>query len=143
MEYKRLLLLTKQRGRDMPPTERRAVISNIIALEKLIAGRLARQMLTGAFTLNLSRLPPRIRKLMQRMLNRRLHIIYSIERERKLNLKIAEDRNKKVEEVSILLFLKQPNNVGNLSPLQKLSDTSTENQEKHKSTLRGVDINNK
>lgn len=82
-EYKRMLLLYKARGRSISLPQKRVLVRRIVVLERLIVRSLIKQFSTGAFQLNLSKFPPRLRIILQRILNRRLHIIHFLERKRK------------------------------------------------------------
>ena len=129
--YERLLLLLRLKGNDMPPKQKKALIKQIIALEKSICKSIVKQFLTGTLILNITSLPPRVQKLAQRMLNRRLHIIYHLQNTHNQTLQLHKKHKEEISKLSFNLF-KQSNNVGNLTPLQKLSSSQTENTTKHK-----------
>ena len=132
-EYKRLLLLIKN-GKQMGFEQKRAVVSKIIRLEKILIKALTQRMLTGAFMLNFSQFPREWHPALQRMLNRRLHIISCLEQERKKAQKMELDKQKEIEIVSVLCNLqnKKVDNVGNLSPLQKIANVQSENKKSTK-----------
>jgi len=132
-EYKRLLLLIKN-GKQMGVEQRREVVSRAIRLENMLIKALTQRMLTGSLMLNVSQFPPRLRAVLQRMLNRRLHIIYCLEDERKKAQKMELDKKKEIEIISVLFNVKQKqmDNVGNLSPLQKIANIQSENTESTK-----------
>ena len=132
-KYKRLLLLIKN-DKQMSLEQKREVLSKALKLENMLIKTLTQRMLTGSLMLNISSLPPRLRVALQRVLNRRLHIIYCLEHERKKAQKKELDKKKEIEIISVLFNLQQKkvDNVGNLSPLQKIANVQSENKKSTK-----------
>ena len=95
-KYKRLLLLIKN-DKQMSIEQKREVISKILKLENMLIKALTQRILTGSLMLNISSLPPRLRVALQRVLNRRLHIMYCLEQERKKAQKKELDKKKEIE----------------------------------------------
>lgn len=139
--YNNFLSLYRSRGRELPPKERRVLIKKILVIEKLIVRKLMRQMLTGGLILNISHFPPRIQKLLQMMINRRMHIIYTMKVYQMRNERLKKERDEQVKEIAMSYFFRQPLERNFRSVFQIFSDTKNDN--KVKKDINNNIINNK
>ena len=101
--YKKLLLLLRERGRSLPPPQKQALIRKILAIEQIMIQFLVGKMLTGGLDLNISKLPPRLQRLVRLALNRRLHIIYTLEKIQQRQKKHEKEKKKELERISFAL----------------------------------------
>lgn len=128
-EYKELLQKLKSKGRHITPVQRKQITARLVTLESALTKQIMKQMLTGALILNLSKIPARLRAIVQRALNRRLHIIFMLHEIEKQAKKRQLEKSEEEKVTSIFYNLQQSkkNNVGNLTPLQRMD--SKQNQE--------------
>lgn len=132
--YRKMVLLLRQKSKDMPAKQRQGMVGAIISLEQKLVSALASKILTGGLDLNIAKYPPRIRKLLQVALNRRLHIVRTLEKIRQEQVKQKEERKKELERISFA-HLKQEKieTLGNLT--NTFSSFAKENSEQKKKVL--------
>ncbi|MFT4967202.1 MAG: hypothetical protein ACI9CD_000199 [Candidatus Deianiraeaceae bacterium] len=134
IEYKKLLLLLQKDGRGISKDTKKVIVNKIIVLEKALIKILLKRMLTGAITLNITQFPPRIRIILQRVLNRRLHIIYMLEKIKKESLM---DRDKKKDILSNVLLISESNAGTQLSSMT-FNDISMQNKKSKKVNIQKI-----
>ncbi len=134
IEYKKLLLLLQKDGRGMSKDTKKVIVNKVIALEKVLIKILLKRMLTGAITLNITQFPPRIRIILQRALNRRLHIIYMLEKIKKESLM---ERDKKKDMLSNVLLISESNTGTQLSSMT-FNDISMQNKKSKKVNIQKI-----
>ena len=133
--YKKLLLLLRERGRSLPPPQKQALIRKILAIEQIMIQFLVWKMLTGGLDLNISKLPPRLQRLVRLALNRRLHIIYTLEKIQQRQKKHEKEKKKELERISFALLKESgTNGLGNLSG--RFSSFAEENEQKRGNILQ-------
>ncbi|MDA0617645.1 MAG: hypothetical protein O3A66_02875 [Proteobacteria bacterium] len=133
--YKKLLLLLRERGRSLPPPQKQALIRKILAIEQIMIQFLVGKMLTGGLDLNISKLPPRLQRLVRLALNRRLHIIYTLEKIQQRQKKHEKEKKKELERISFALLKESgTNGLGNLSG--RFSSFAEENEQKRGNILQ-------
>jgi len=133
-KYQELYLVLQKDGRSLSLKERKIIIAQLLKLEKVILKKAIRQMMTGAFTLDISQFPPRLQRLLGTILNRRLHIFHTLEKQRKINIDLHTKTQKQLNVLNEYVFLtqrrKEQDDIGWLVKLQRTEDENTNHHKK-------------
>ena len=133
LRYKELLRALQKNGRSMHPLQRQKMVRSVQKLEKHLVKNLLRKMLSGAITLNISHIePPRLRRLLTYVFNRRMHQIHHVERVHRLHLERSQEHKNKLSQISLNFHQKKQ-----LSVLSRqiFNDIQT-NHQNHKKNIK-------
>ncbi len=144
-EYRSLMRFLQKDGKRMSPQQRRALVSRIIRLEKIIVKKALKMIASGNLDLDISQFPPRIRNVLQKAKNtiilRKISILLSQELdEQKHELQIKHEETQRNLNLASSIFTSMRINKArdSISYLVKLQRTENENSEHNKKTLEKI-----